>query len=229
MNKDEMAKELLNDLALLKRFTDTRQYLVADMFVRKKMSHITDTWKSPKGNLWTWMCEINKDLKASMTFFTTINSRYGRYVFKPQITPYGFIIIVYLPHFFKRYRERTHTGTKLTTMQLIRRYFRRNNNAVAENRGKGRIEVATAEGVGLGNFINLRTRLLRTFITRDMAYGSQENRFHEQEEQRRTRVEGHLIDCDEVVLELTELGLSEETLEQKWKEYLEQQEKTNNN
>ena len=171
------------------------------------------------------MLDVDDKENAAMTFFTTINTKFGRFVFKPQVTPHGFILLVYLPHFFKRYRERMKLGSKLKTMQLIRKFFRRNGNATQEYRGKGRIEITSADGVGLGNFVSLRIRLLRTFITRDMAYGAQEERFASQEEYRQKAIENNPIYGDEVQNELREFGLSEDDLREKWKEYFKEQEK----
>ena len=223
MNKEEMTRQIAEDFLQVKQYTDLREYVIRDRIYRKGEKHICEKWMSENGNEWTWMLDIEGKDKATMTYFTTINTKYGRFVFKPQVTPHGFILLTYLPHFFKRYRERMKMGSKLTPMQLIRKYFRRNSSATQEYRGKGKIEITSADGVGLGNFISLRIRLLRTFITRDMAYGNQEERFASQEEYRQKFIEGHPIYGDEVHNELREFGLSEADLMEKWKEYFQEQ------
>lgn len=223
MNKEELTQQVAEDFLQVKHYTDLRTETLRDLVWRKGQRHICDNWKSKNGNVWTWMLDIEGEDQAMMTFFTTINTDNGLFVFKPQVTPQGFILIVYLPHFFKRYRERMKLGPKLKTLQVIRKYFRRNGNATQEYRGKGRIEITSADGVGLGNFVSLRIRLLRTFITRDMAYGDQEERFASQEEFRQKVIEGHPIYGDEVHNELREFGLSEQDLFEKWKEYYQEQ------
>lgn len=225
MNKEELTRQVAEDFLEVKHFTDLRGYALRDRVYRKGERHISETFKTKNGNEWTWMLDVDDKENAAMTFFTTINTKFGRFVFKPQVTPHGFILLVYLPHFFKRYRERMKLGLKLKTMQLIRKFFRRNGNATQEYRGKGRIEITSADGVGLGNFVSLRIRLLRTFITRDMAYGAQEERFASQEEYRQKAIENNPIYGDEVQNELREFGLSEDDLREKWKEYFKEQEK----
>ena len=222
MNKEELTAQIAEDFLQIKQYTDMRTQLIRDRVYRKGEHHICDTWRSKNNNEWTWMVDVDKGTDAMLTFFTTINTKYGRFVFKPQVTNHGFILLAYIPHFFKRYRERMKMGTKLTTMQLIRKYFRRNGNATEDYRGKGRIEISSADGVCLGNIVSLRIRLLRTFITRDMAYGDQEERFATQEAFRKKVIEGSPIYGDEVHNELREFGLSEADLMVKWKEYFEE-------
>lgn len=219
MNKDEMSQQIAQDFQEVKRFTDLREMTLRDRVLRKGERHICETYRTKNGNEWTWMIDTDEEYHAEMTFLTTINTASGRFVFKPQPTRAGFIILVYLPHFFKRFRERMKMGSKLSPMQLIRRYMRRNTNGMQEYRGKGRIEIQTADGVGLGNVISLRMRLLRTFITREMAYGAQEERFAENEQYRKDCVEGMPVFSDEVHNELREFGLSEKDLMEKWKEF----------
>lgn len=225
MNKEELTRQIAEDFLQVKQYTDLHSEAIRGRVWRKGERHICEKWKSKNGNEWTWMLDMDDEYNAMMTFFTTIDTQSGRFVFKPQVTPHGFILLVYLPHFFKRYRERMKMGSKLTPMQLIRKYFRRNGNATQEYRGKGRIEITSADGVGLGNFVSLRIRLLRTFITRDMAYGAQEERFASQEEYRQKVIEGRPIYGDDVHNELREFGLSEADLLEKWKEYFNEESK----
>lgn len=225
MNKEELTRQIAEDFLQVKQYTDLHSEAIRGRVWRKGERHICEKWKSKNGNEWTWMLDMDDEYNAMMTFFTTIDTQSGRFVFKPQVTPHGFILLVYLPHFFKRYRERMKMGSKLTPMQLIRKYFRRNGNATQEYRGKGRIEITSADGVGLGNYVSLRIRLLRTFITRDMAYGSQEERFASQEEYRQKVIEGRPIYGDDVHNELREFGLSEADLLEKWKEYFNEEPK----
>ncbi len=225
MSKEELTQQIAEDFLQVKQYTDLHTEAIRGRVWRKGERHICEKWKSKNGNEWTWMLDVDDEYNAAMTFFTTIDTQFGRFVFKPQVTPHGFILLAYLPHFFKRYRERMKLGSKLTPMQLIRKYFRRNGNATQEYRGKGRIEITSADGVGLGNYVSLRIRLLRTFITRDMAYGSQEERFASQEEYRQKVIEGRPIYGDDVHNELREFGLSEADLLEKWKEYFNEESK----
>ena len=225
MSKEELTRQIAEDFLQIKQYTDLHTEAIRGRVWRKGERHICEKFKTKNGNEWTWMLDMDEGTHAMMTYFTTIDTQYGRFVFKPQVTPHGFILLAYLPHFFKRYRERMKMGSKLSPMQLIRKYFRRNNNATQEYRGKGKIEITSADGVGLGNYASLRIRLLRTFITRDMAHGAQEDRFASQEEYRREVIEGRPIYGDEVHNELREFGLSEEDLLEKWKEYFKEESK----
>ena len=224
MNKDELSKQIADDFSQVKKYVDSRQSIIIDNIFRKGERHMLGTLTTNNGNEWTWMIDLDEKSRSALTFFTTINTKLGRFVFKPQVTSHGFLIIAYMPHFFKRYRERMKFGTKLTTMQLIRKFFRRNGNATEEYRGNGKIELATADGVGLGNLINLRIRLQRTFITREMAYGAQEKRFAENEQYRLDHINERPIYSDEVRNELREFGMSEKDLMEKWKEYFNEKE-----
>ena len=119
MNKEELTQQVAEDFLQVKHYTDLRTETLRDLVWRKGQRHICDNWKSKNGNVWTWMLDIEGEDQAMMTFFTTINTDNGLFVFKPQVTPQGFILIVYLPHFFKRYRERMKLGPKLKTLQVM--------------------------------------------------------------------------------------------------------------
>ena len=218
MSKDELARQIAYDFRQLKRWVDLRADSHYNRIWRRGERHLTDSWISHNGNEWTWMIDATSDERASLTFFTTINTDVGRFVFKPQITDTGFIILAFLPHFYKRYRERMKLGPKLKPLALIRRYFRNNATAVQTVKKDGRIEMTTDEGIGLGHFLNWNIRLLRTFITPDMAYDGQIERFADSEAMRKEQCMNKPIYSDEVQRELRMFGLCAADLMAKFKE-----------
>ena len=213
MSIDGIQKQVGADFLLLNKVEDSRADIIHDWAVRKKNESVLSwKWKSPNGNVWHMMYQRDGE-HVNIVHYMFINGNYGRYVLKPQPTDDGFVILVYLPHFFKRYRERMKLGSKLNPGQLIRRYLRRNSNASSRMNDIGEFEATTAEGIGLGVAVSERQRLMKTFI--DMAKGSQIERFREGNKRRKQMCDNYPVFSVDVRNEMMEFGLTDEELNNK--------------
>lgn len=214
MGVQDIMREFSEDYLLLNRYDATRRSKMVGWFERKKDIKVDlYQWRSPHGNVWHVMYWRNEAGRCEIAQFMVIESTIGKFVLKPQMTCDGFIILFYLPHFMKRYRQRMKLGGKMTTMQVIRRYIRNNASGTTNSYpGKVRMyfEVTTKEGVGLGTWINLRARLMKTFITYDMTYGEQRVRIEESKQQHTNKAENLIYYDDEINKEMKMFGLSEE-------------------
>ena len=220
MKPHEMMTELSADFNVLQRYIATKGAAVKTAFDRdKNLRQMLYDWTSKRGNKWHIMLNIDGEHLA-ITYWTTMDSRYGRFVMKIQLTNVGYILFVFLPHFFRRYRERMNLGDKMTTEQVVRRYFRRNGYGNYGVNRVGEMEIATADGVGLGISLGIRERLMKTFITFEMAKGDQVERFAQQDEERKKfQRKRQLFPDEEVHNEMMALGLSDEEI---CKQYLQE-------
>ena len=222
MNRKEIQKQVSEDFILLNRYIDSQRSRLgywSDKAVNGESKSFE--WKSQNGNTWTALFIREKNEVATI-FFTSVESDSGRFILKPQLTHDGYVLVTFIPHFFRRYRERIKLSRKLTTMQVVKRFMKRNRTAhmsVMDNRN---IELTYSEGIGLGYWIGLRHRLVNTFITYDMAYGDQVERFEDSEAKRRERCERFGRYDDEVRSELCAFGLSDEEIYERIKDKKEQ-------
>ena len=118
-------------------------------------------------------------------------------------------------------------GDKLKPEQLIRRYLRNNTSGI--NTGKKlNVEVTTKEGIALGNIIYKRLVIINTFITYDMSYGKQVERFNDGRE--RADNVGYVEMYDEdVVSEMREIGIDAKDFATKVQEKVKEKLNNNNN
>ena len=162
MKPSELLTEVSDDLKRIAAWFPSQHAIAHRWMLKQKLP----AWycaqrETPRHNIWNvmWRIESRQHPTGSLVEYTTLNSSFGKFVIKPQIQSSGFLIMVYIPHFFKRYRERMNLGDKLNPEQLIRRYLR--NNTSGMNTGKGlNVEVTTNEGIGLGNIIFKRLILM---------------------------------------------------------------------
>ena len=238
MKPSEMAKEAVSDLKRLQTWFNDQSpgaYRWAKQQAKKTPLPFwwSKEWKSPNGNLWRvmWGFETAKPLNGPIIQYTIIEGMCGKYLLRPQVTAEGFILMIYLPHFFKRYRQRMSFGDKLRTEQLMRRYLR--NNTSATNTGEEtNIELTSKEGIGLGTFVFANIMLMKTFITYDMSKGSQVERFNEGLDE--TKNLGSISkSMQEVMSEMTALGVEikdfKAKMEAKMEEVIKEKEKELNN
>ena len=101
-------------------------------------------------------------------------------------------MIVYPPHFFSRFAERM--SLDVTGVNLIRRYFEKNNSytfetedeLISDNLCRRNIYGSSLEGVAMGvEITGYEIILFKTFITYDMTKGQQISLFARNEEIRR--------------------------------------------
>ena len=228
MNPKELLKEASEDLKRVAAWFP-KHYSIVERWIPKQKKlpawYCTES-KSARNNIWKcmWCIKNKRTRNGPLVEYTIINGRFGRYVVKPQARQNGFTIMVFIPHFFKRYRERLKLGDKLTPEQLIRRYLRRNTSGI--NTGKDLdVELTTKEGIALGNIIFHQLILIRTFITYDMAKGNQIKRFEEGHEEM-TKMGAISMYDEDVVAEMKEIGINAEDFAKKVEE-LKQKNKNN--
>ena len=230
MKPQELLAEVSDDLKKIAAWFPSQHAIAHRWMLKQKLpAWFCTQYKSARNNVWKIMWEIQsrKFPTGALVEYTTINGKHGRFVIKPQISAGGFFIILYIPHFFKRYRERMKLGDKLKPEQLIRRYLRNNTSGI--NTGKKlNIEVTTKEGIALGNVIYKRLVIINTFITYDMSYGKQVERFNDGRE--RADNVGYVEMYDEdVVSEMREIGIDAKDFATKVQEKVKEKLNNNNN
>lgn len=230
MKPQELLAEVSDDLKKIAAWFPSQHAIAHRWMLKQKLpAWFCTQYKSARNNVWKIMWEIQsrKFPTGALVEYTTINGKHGRFVIKPQISAGGFFIILYIPHFFKRYRERMKLGDKLKPEQLIRRYLRNNTSGI--NTGKKlNVEVTTKEGIALGNVIYKRLVIINTFITYDMSYGKQVERFNDGRE--RADNVGYVEMYDEdVVSEMREIGIDAKDFATKVQEKVKEKLNNNNN
>lgn len=230
MKPQELLAEVSDDLKKIAAWFPSQHAIAHRWMLKQKLPvWFCTQYKSARNNVWKIMWEIQsrKFPTGALVEYTTINGNHGRFVIKPQISAGGFFIILYIPHFFKRYRERMKLGDKLKPEQLIRRYLRNNTSGI--NTGKKlNVEVTTKEGIALGNVIYKRLVIINTFITYDMSYGKQVERFNDGRE--RADNVGYVEMYDEdVVSEMREIGIDAKDFATKVQEKVKEKLNNNNN
>ncbi len=146
---------------------------------------------SPQNNRWVIQLEAKSKKetgrKSRMGFFCYFDSSHGYYVVSltvaPSILKRKHQLVLYIPHFFSRYAERNQV--EKTGVELIRHYFKKNENAGYHIEGKQlsdttyerTVSGSTAEGVALGFISGHDTVFFKTFISHDMAKGEQVETF----------------------------------------------------
>jgi len=230
MKPQELLAEVSDDLKKIAAWFPSQHAIAHRWMLKQKLpAWFCTQYKSARNNVWKIMWEIQsrKFPTGALVEYTTINGKHGRFVIKPQISAGGFFIILYIPHFFKRYRERMKLGDKLKPEQLIRRYLRNNTSGI--NTGKKlNVEVTTKEGIALGNIIYKRLVIINTFITYDMSYGKQVERFNDGRE--RADNVGYVEMYDEdVVSEMREIGIDAKDFATKVQEKVKEKLNNNNN
>lgn len=222
MGIEEIQQQLASDYIKASRWVQAHAPALREWFERQKsVSTNIMRWQSPNGNIWHVMLWRGDGKDPELSYFTIVESNKGKFVFHPQLGSNGMYLIVFLPHFIKRYRERMKLGKQMTTMQVIRRYLRRNGNGSTNSYQDGKrmkYEVTTTDGVGLGVWIGMRARLMKTFITSDMFYGEQVERYEEMEGRRKTIIKKQSYYNDEVHEEMKLFGLNDAEFIEKWKE-----------
>ena len=177
MEVDEVMREVMQDV----RWTEGWYEMNMRMLIKEilRSGHIPCTAvrqvTSPvTRNVWTLMLTIpsmQKPLPMCVRY-TTLQDEDGVYVYQPIQSGDGMRLLVFMPHFFRRYRERMALGDKLKTHQLIRRYMKLNRDgtfkAVGRHKGYTSWAICTEEGVTLGGFCTELCFLCKTFITHDM-------------------------------------------------------------
>lgn len=194
MTETELLQEIKKDLPNVVNISNNKDGKVRRIILKSASfpvylySYIT----SPRKNKWIilWEARNKKNVgdDSLISFVCYQETPHGRYAYMPTWADKKLILIVYPPHFFSRFAKRMNLN--LTGIDLIKRYFEKNNSYAyelgSEDDCKQHIYGSSPEGISLG----LRNTehdiiLFKTFITYEMTKGSQIEVFARNEEIRK--------------------------------------------
>lgn len=85
------------------------------------------------------------------------------------------VFTVFIPHFFSRYRERYIKNDRITTKQVIERFFKHNLSLTCRVKEHNNSFMGTCEeGIVFGDYEN-GIAIIKTFISREMQFEKQKN------------------------------------------------------
>lgn len=173
LDSDNMIKWSVHNAKNLRRLS-----LKAAKFpFEKTLTHTT-----PRKNQWTMIFVVLRKVRTNQDIYnilyTSLRADEGDiYMLLTPSKKSTMTASVFPPHFMKRFRERM--GLDLKGKELARRYFILNDSGYFVKKPDGDHEecLCTREGICLGEFINDRMYVARTFIRYDMSLGWQREAF----------------------------------------------------
>lgn len=199
MTYDEMYREINRDFVNVQRWTVHQGKRIKRIAynARKFPIVLTISHTSPLRNNWTLLMVIRKKIRRPDDFynvlFTQLQTAGGNYYFLASPRTDGSIkMAIYLPHFMRRFSERMELD--MSGQTLAERYFLFNDSGAFVTKPDGEHErcLCTNEGIGLGEDLNDRMFLAKTFIRYDMSMGWQRDAF-ERAHDRKTFAEGTIM------------------------------------
>lgn len=194
MTEAELLEEIKKDLPDVINISNNKDVKVRRIIQKSVLFpiYIHSYVTSPRKNKWIilWEARSKKNVgdDSLISFVCYQETPHGRYAYMPTWADKKLILIVYPPHFFSRFAERMNLS--LTGVDLIKRYFEKNNSyafelSIADN-ARQEIYGSSLDGVALGlRSIEHNIILFKTFITYDMSKGSQIETFARNEEIRK--------------------------------------------
>lgn len=194
MTEAELLQEIKKDLPNVVSISNNKDAKVRRIILKSASfpvylhSYIT----SPRKNKWIilWEARNKKNVgdDSLISFVCYQETAHGRYAYMPTWADKKLILIVYPPHFFSRFAERM--DLSLSGVDLIRRYFEKNNSYAYElgtaDDDAQQIYGSSVEGIALGlRYTEHDIILFKTFITYEMTKGSQIEAFARNEEIRK--------------------------------------------
>lgn len=198
MTESELLEEIRIDLPNVVRMSNTKENKVRRIIKKSVLFpvYIHSFVTSPRKNKWLilWEARSKKNIgdNSLITFICYQETPHGRYVYMPTWNNDSLILIVYPPHFFSRFSCRM--SLDMAGVNLIRRYFERNNSytfeaeeeLVSGNLFQRNIYGSSLEGVAMGiEVVGYDIILFKTFITYDLARGQQITLFARNEDIRK--------------------------------------------
>jgi hypothetical protein len=118
-----------------------------------------------------------KSKKDAFMPFVTIVGYYHRPegIYAAMIFPVAgekFNMLIYPPHFFKRYKER-YIKEDLNSLEVIKTFFRNNPTYMLQAVEKENFRGSCIQGFVFGKFLNPTISIVKTFISCDMLKGEQ--------------------------------------------------------
>lgn len=198
MTADELVNEFTADLPQVISISDVKQ-IKADKIIRKSKMfpvYLHAHVKTKRNNDWMILLEAKSKKYVGDNCLITLVSHFdvgaGRYAIFWTSYQGAPIHVIFTPHFFSRFAERT--GVKFSGIELIHRYFKKNpsygfntSSDFFGNMQKINVYGSTAEGVAMGIQLNTKHNIIlfRTFITYEMCKGRQIDDFARAEKIRR--------------------------------------------
>lgn len=185
MNYQEIHKEMMEDGLNIMRWIQWQGKDIRRRSLKAKTFPFDVTFKhtSPRKNVWTVIFVVNKKMRGSdgevwNVIYTSFRAPEG--VIHLQLTPGingQMYVNAFPPHFFRRYAERM--NLELAGDALVEHFFRWNDAGYNIEKPEGEHEqcMCVRDGVCLGEVINDRTFVARTFIRYDMSIGWQREAF----------------------------------------------------
>ena len=205
MNEDELNSEILKDMPNILKYSDyfDSEFRRIVIKSRKFPVVLTKKFKSSNKNNWILVLEARTKKETGdlsrIHFITYINSPHGYYVVMPTSTNNHKHLIIYPPHFFRRYSERM--DIHLSGIELITHFFKYNYNYVYSTKDvkitpeefTREIYGSCKEGIALGVCTTKDNVLFKTFITYEMCKGAQIEEFSKNEQLRKEIHEKELV------------------------------------
>jgi hypothetical protein len=197
MTEQELMREVKTDFVNAFRISNYHDQKFRRMVIKSSRFPVFTQFEytSPRKNRWIIFLEAHskKEIgdKSRITFVCIYQAKHGYYAVMVTFTNKKQHLVIYAPHLFSRYAERC--GVKLSGVELMKHFFKRNSNyvydirdtVINENTAIREIYGSTAEGVAMGFMSTEGNVMFRTFITYDMTKGEQINKFAENERIRR--------------------------------------------
>lgn len=183
MTENEMTKEVLSDMKNAFRYEDVNQNKFRRLVLKAARFPIYYhyVYLSPKKNKWFILLEARSKKEhsemARLTFVTTHDTPHGIYAIMVSFYKGKPFLILYPPHFFKRFRERMSIDE--TGEDLMLRHFRYNNSYVFDRSIKiedshfSEIAGSSTYGVAFGFQTEENNIMFKTFVSYDMLKGKQ--------------------------------------------------------
>lgn len=185
MEESEIMKEIKTDFPHVYKYSEHYDSIFRRKVVKAKKYPIfmNVAYISPKKNKWLIFYEARSKKEfgkySRLAFVTYIESERGIYAIMTAFTNSNPHLVIYQPHFFKRYSERF--GIDMSGISLITHYFTSNHSYVysysthiiSKDSYQEEVFGSSKDGVALGIRTTGGNVLFKTFITYSMTKGEQ--------------------------------------------------------
>lgn len=183
-SESELIEEIKEDVKNALVISDAKDKKVKRIILKASSFpvYVHSIITTPLKNKWLilWAANTKKNIgdNSIITFVCIHETAHGRYAYMPTWIEGVMILIVYPPHFFRRFRERMHLNISGT--DLLIRFFRYNadyafeTKTIIEGDKYGmRTFGSCKEGVAMGLRSINNIVLFKTFVPLDMLKGEQ--------------------------------------------------------
>lgn len=185
MTEKELVVEVTTDYLNAFRYSDHLDKKFRRVVIKARQFPVRMCYEycSPRKNKWLIFCESRSKKEvldnSRITLVAIFDTSIGIHAVMGTFTGGKMHFVMYPPHFFSRYRQRSFIN--MTGIPLIKRFFSHNYNYVydinivtlSENTMQTEVHGSTADGVALGYKTAEENVLFKTFVTYDMLKGEQ--------------------------------------------------------